>query len=98
VLSSVHLETVFLSDTGVAPLPKNAHVPTYAPLFQRSRALVSNKNPRFRMGTIYFSVEKPETLRMINFDDSEPETWINRKSQGAARFNSGTLKQKTVIG
>jgi hypothetical protein len=28
--ASVHPEAVFLPDTGVAPLPKNAHVPTYA--------------------------------------------------------------------
>jgi hypothetical protein len=42
-VTSFHPETVFLPDPGVAPLPKNAHVPTYAPFFRRSRALVSNK-------------------------------------------------------
>jgi hypothetical protein len=50
-VTGVHSETVFLPDTDVAPLPKNAHVSAYALLFRRSRALVSNKNPRFRMET-----------------------------------------------
>ena len=56
---SVHPETVFsesrrlayLPDGGVARLSKNAHVPKYAPLFRRPRALPPDKNPRFRMGT-----------------------------------------------
>jgi predicted 3-demethylubiquinone-9 3-methyltransferase (glyoxalase superfamily) len=101
-------ETVFLPDTGVAPLPKNAHVTTYAPLFRRSRALVSNKilvsgwtPDKPAVPRVSGPVTKPRWPRPARQGGAKmnkitPFLWFNDQAEEAAKFYTSIFKNSRI--